>query len=391
MALIVGFLTFVGTALFGLLVEHEWNRRKTGQKLDRIFEWISQRRGAVLQRLQRTPELAAGEDAGSIRIGDLRLPGFRLFDGVRAEGIEFIVNVDPTPAGLPSELIPVRAGIEERIRADGAKGLRVPFNGEMLALKSFTFSRSADGLEKSVCRMSVQPNEYYNVLATNNNLGALVPGTDQTIDDRYYGGRDPRIIHHPALFTAFPINLAVITSDEKLVIVQRSPDVAISPNVFNSSADEAVSRHKDTDGAGRVNYEQASRRALREELGVSDADVAEIKLTAVGYADRVHHYAVLGHAKLAITYRQLVAGLTFAEDGGFEIAVADDGSFRVHSVAFSPSAFSRFLVAHVSKEAPITSFGLACFLVAFLANGDTASSLGPFFRGPYFERADFIV
>jgi 8-oxo-dGTP pyrophosphatase MutT (NUDIX family) len=391
-ALSVGLLTALGNVVFGILVQHEWDRRGVGRSVDRIRERVSQGWNAVFRRRHRTRKLPTGEDpAGLIRIGDLRLPGFRLFDGVRAEGIEFVVNFDPTPAVLPAELIPVRTAVEDRIRADEENGLRVPFNGEMLALKGFTFTRSADGQEKSVCRMSVQPNEYFNLLATINSLAVPVPGTTQTIGDRYYHGRNPLLIEHPALFTAFPINLAVITSDEKLVVVQRSADVAMSPNVFNSSADEAVSRYKDTDSAGRVSYQQAARRALWEELGVAPGDIAELKLTAVGYAHRVHHYAVLGHARLAIPYGQLVAGLSFAEDGGFEIAVTEDGGFRIHSVPFNPPAFSRFLIDHVSKDAPITSFGLACFLVAFLATGDTASTLSPSFRGAFFERADFIV
>lgn len=390
-SVILGFIAATAlTFVLNALLQDWWNDRQPSRAVRWVWHRVASKLPAILTKpLFRHVSLHKTQ-AGSICVGDLVIPGFHLLDGISPQGIDFVVTSEQSFAYLPDELRPLRRELEEQYRRRGAKGGNIPYNAETTALKSFHFTRSEDGSEKPICRQTVQRNEYFNIMAVHTNLSAIIPGTAMSVRDRYFKDRDPRIIEHPALFTAFPVNLAIITADDRLLVVRRSETVALNPGAYDSSVDEAVHTVKDRDSAGILRYDSAGRRALVDELGIESDKIADLKFTAVGYDYRSHEYAILGHARLSISYEAVMHRLHTARDSAYEIAISNNKHFEVTGVPFEPFALSRFLQQHLTAERPIVSYGLACYLVAFLSQGYTHASLDRPFRGDFFKRDDII-
>jgi len=197
------------------------------------------------------------------------------------------------------------------------------------------------------------------------------------------------------LFNSFGVNIAVVTNDEKLVLVKRGEDV-LKPNVFNSTVNEGLSRDLDKELNRTVSVYNVGIRGLWEEMGVGADEIEDYKLTSVGFDIRECQYGALGYARLRVTLDDLQKRLVLSKDASFEIGSFETTNetgekavhFAIHGIQNSPRALAAFLER---KEITITSAGLVCYLLSFLSTGYDIDDLEKAFREPHWRDNSFIV
>lgn len=171
---------------------------------------------------------------------------------------------------LPSDMDGWRAEIEgesERLRAEGRTPL---WNGPRYAVESFDISRTALEEQPEV-HLRLRPTDYYTFLAAQQLDRRLADGT--TPRSRYLTPDDP--LRAPAfLQCSFAVNVAVVTTDDLLVVSQRSDRVRMAPGVWNSSVNEGMSRHIDSSGRNAPDVHAVARRGMREELSLEPHEYA---------------------------------------------------------------------------------------------------------------------
>jgi len=360
-------LPMIAGGLTGLVLGVFW--RESG--LDRFLSILFRRgRARLLSR-------SAATSGTHLRLGYLSVSDWEILDGVSPDGVVVATKVvSEELVRLPDDLLELRRDVEAETLRRNERNEAAPYNGPRYAISQIGFHRSSDRLETNTCHLNLKHSDYFNFLATGGSLDHTLPdGT--TVRRKYYAGIDPRNITRDFLFHSFGVNLAVITSDERLIVVQRSESVDILPDVLNSSVDEGLSRDLDVAPDRSVSVKNVGRRGLREELGLDADTIQEYRLTSVGYSRHWCQYGALGHVILEIPWRDVAKALCFSKDASFEIGRADDvgegtvkaAKYSVFAVPNSPGEFARFLREHGK---PMTSWALTCFLTSFLATGWTA-------------------
>jgi len=202
----------------------------------------------------------------SFSIGPLRT-GCHLLEGdgegvISEDAISIIVN--PRTIELPDELAEWRSEIESAENAKRANGERFTWNGQTYAIESFVASRQYLD-ESPEIFIRLRPADYYSFSATQQLDRPFRDGT--TPRTRYLEGVLPE--DAPGFMAcAFGTNMAVVTSDNKLIVSMRSSRVASFANLWSSSANEALSRSIDSQGRSAPNLYDVARRGLHEELAL---------------------------------------------------------------------------------------------------------------------------
>ena len=330
-------------------------------------------------------------------VGDLEVPDWELLDGFSPNGVQMNARViEQTEVVLPDDLTAIRrreeATAEERRRA----GLPAPYNGRRYALVGCGFHRSPDEFETNVCMLRLKYSDYMSFLATSGNLDTPIPGDGRTVRQKYYANIEPTRIPADFLFHSFGVNLAVITKDERVIVVKRGQNVDMLPSVLNSSVDEGLSRDLDRDLDRSVSIRGACLRGLWEELGVEESGVEDLQLTSVGYSRSWCQYGALGHARLNVPFKEVAASMCSAKDASFEIGKTDADiesisgpKYSVYAVRFTPHDFATFVQ---ERRGPFTSWGLSCFVTALLACDDwNKSEVRQAFSGSRWTNLEGIV
>jgi len=331
----------------------------------------------------------------TLQVGNLTVANWLILDGFSSQGIRIHTSVKPIEITLPSHLLLLRTEVEREIDECRKEGKRAPYNGKKYALTNLRFTRSDDATELNTCWMDLQYSDYFNFLTVTGSLDRQIPQENLSVRQKYFQHVDPFTISNGFLFNSFGVNVAVVTTDQKLVLVKRGKDV-YRPDIFNSSVNEGLSRDLDLESNRTVSIHNVGVRGLWEEIGIEETDIEDYKLTSVGFDKQEYQYGALGYARLNITFDDLRARLPISKDASLEI-----GSFQistetgetetrycVYGIPNSPRDFAAFLE---SERVTITCSGLVCYLLSFLCNGFSLHDLEKSFREPHWHDNSFIV
>jgi len=325
-----------------------------------------------------------------LTVGKLTIEDWEILDGLFPGGIKFITKVEPTDVQLPEDLKAIRREIEKEIEKKKQKNIPTPYNGKHYALVDCNFHRHDDSMETNTCYLSFKYSEYFNFLATSESLDKNIPNENITVREKYYKYAKPTDIKHEFLYNSLGVNLAVITKDQKLVIVKRGKSVDVLPGIFSSSMNEGISRDLDQETNRGIDIHHLAYRGLKEELGIDKGDIRELCLSSMGFSRKWCQHGILGHALLNIKFDELKKLLPVSKDACFEIESnpvrSNESLFMIFGVPFRPQAFAEFL----KQGIPFTSWGLCCFILSFLATDFTHSDLDHAFSDDCWKDTSFI-
>lgn len=271
----------------------------------------------------------------SFSIGPLRT-GCHLLEG-DGEGVipedSISIIVDSRMIELPTELAEWRSEIEATESARRANGERFAWNGQMYAIESFVASRRYLD-ESPEIFIRLRPADYYTFAAT------------QQLDRTFRDGSTPRsrylegILPEDApgfMACAFGTNMAVVTSDDKLIVSKRSSRVASFTNLWSSSANEALSRSIDSQGRSAPNFYDVARRGLHEELALEPNEYV-IDMLAFMISTKEHQWGAAFVVRLKdLTAREVEDRWT---RGGPDMWEHSEHAF----VEFDPRSVVRFIL-----------------------------------------------
>jgi hypothetical protein len=377
---------FFVTTVIGLVLTAVWNEFGAQRFLEmRLRKSKAKLQGAKIR--DTTPHL---------RIGDLVVEDWTILDGLSPGGINVRARIQSEDVELPDDLREIRRSIERDIAEQNRNNLPSPYNGERFAITQIGFHRANDQDETNTCHIGFKYSDYFNFLATSGALESVLPSTGETVRAKYYSNVIPGVIEHDYLYNSFGINLAVVTNDERLVVVRRNAALDMNGGILNSSVNEGISRQLDLAADRNLDFCFTAFRGLMEELGVESDAVRELNLTSIGYSDKFCQYGALGHALLSISSDEVAARIALSKDGSFEIGrdIATEGpggSQARHSVYFiehTPAALSEFLLEHREH---ITSGGLCCFLTSLLSCGYSLGQVGRPFKGDAWKNSSWLL
>ncbi|MET8145763.1 hypothetical protein ABZU32_36130 [Sphaerisporangium sp. NPDC005288] len=143
-----------------------------------------------------------------------------------------------TMVEVPEEVVEWREAIvqeQERIKASGREPM---WNGSSYAVDYVSVSRVPD-VEDARISIGLQWSNYFTFLAAQQLDRPMRDG--QTLRSRYLDGKHWSSVP-PFISSSFGINVAVTTADNQIILSKRSGQVGTQPNVWNSSANEGLSR-----------------------------------------------------------------------------------------------------------------------------------------------------
>lgn len=268
-----------------------------GLVLGALFEeWLKRQItnvGLLMRRLTRHQH--DGPDLGrEFRLGPLHVP-VRILEGDGEHAIDesdVRVLVNPVDVQLPGELAEWRASIAIEQARRREVGERYAWNGASYAVEDLIIERVGPR-ESPAVTLILKHCDYYTFLATQMFDRRLRGGGN--LRSRYLDGRDPREVPD-FMRSSFGQNIAVVTTDNWLLVSRRSEEVHTAPGLWNSSANESLSRDKDSINGMPPNLVQAARRGVREELHLLPH---QYELRLLGFvADRLSRWGTLFLARL---------------------------------------------------------------------------------------------
>jgi hypothetical protein len=234
------------------------------------------RAGTWLRRIRAHGPLPIATEA--FTLGPLRTPTVI----VEGDGEQIIdqqsihVLVDAGQVELPDEM---RAWVEEIQQEQDRKkaaGQTHFWNGPVYAVTGFSISRTPID-ERPEVYLHLIGSDYFTFLA------------GQQLDRPFADGSTPRSRYVPDsadstttgfLCSSFGTNVAMVTSDNALIVQLRSNNVGSQPGTWSSSANEALSATLDSRGRTAPDIYDVMRRGISEELSI---DPAEYRLEMVAF------------------------------------------------------------------------------------------------------------
>lgn len=243
---------------------------------------------------------------------------------------------------LPDDLKKRKIKIDKEQDEKRKKGQQFFSNGDRYYLDGFTINRS-DYKENLTLELFFGPSDYYTFLATNMGL------EDAVLREQYL--KDVTWQSPVKYFSnSFGVNLAIITSDEYILIPKRSGLVGTNKNLYNISINEGLSRTFDRgiNGQSPDLYRCAIRGAV-EELGLSDITAGDVKFLSFGVDTKYAQWALLGMAKTTKTAEEILQWRSRGVKDKWESAEIEIVKFTVKDV-----------VAFVHSHPQWAPAGLAC-------------------------------
>lgn len=174
-----------------------------------------------------------------------------------------------------------------------ASGLEPMWNGSSYAVDYVSVSRAPD-VEDARVSIGLQGSDYFTFLAAQQ---LDRPMRDrQTLRSKYLDGK-PWSSVPPFISSSFGINVAVTTADDQIIFSKRSGRVGTQPNVWNSSANEGLSRKLDSVGRLPPDLYRVAERGLEEELGILPGD-CELQLLGITLDVKLHHWGCIFWGRL---------------------------------------------------------------------------------------------
>jgi hypothetical protein len=209
---------------------------------------------------------------GSLQTPTLILEG----DGstpINEESVRVLVGDEP--AVIPAEVEEWRQEIARTQAERERNGEQHFWNGPNYAVAGLAVSREGISEAPEIC-IRLKSSDYYTFLATQQLDRPMKDGS--TLRTRYLSAGPEAA---PAFMNcSFGTNVAMVTKDRKLVIAKRSSVLGSRPGVWNSSANEALSRTLDSDGRTPPSLYNVARRGVVEELAI-EREEYRLELLAV--------------------------------------------------------------------------------------------------------------
>ncbi|MEV4891105.1 hypothetical protein AB0K48_17105 [Nonomuraea sp. NPDC055795] len=196
-------------------------------------------------------------------------------------------------AEVPDEVAEWREAIvqeQARIKASGREPM---WNGSNYAVDYVSVSRVPD-VEDARISIGLQWSDYFTFLAAQQLDRPMRDG--QTLRSRYLDGKTWSSVP-PFISSSFGINVAVTTADDQIVFSKRSGQVGTQPNVWNSSANEGLSRELGSAGTQPPDLYRVAERGLEEELGILPGD-CELQLLGITLDVKLHHWGCIFWGRL---------------------------------------------------------------------------------------------
>lgn len=294
-------------------------------------------------------------------LGDNLRQGWVVLDTTNGKGYSrqnLVARFVDEPTMLPPIVQELRRRVEEEAsREHGLGGIKV-WNGGRYYLRSFTLTRQPDEEEPRLI-FWFGPSDYYNFLATSLSLDRRleVDGTATTLREMYLKDADPWAQPVSHLAHSFGINLAVITTDNYLLLTRRSRHVSSRPSTWNVAVNEGLQRPADKDEAGNPDFYKAAVRGVYEELGVSLRETTGDwpLFLSFGLDWELYQYALLGRVRLNLTLKE-------ARDC-WELNTRDKWEGELHAIPCTLKHFGEFLKSH----GPWSPAGVVCIIHTLMA------------------------
>lgn len=301
---------------------------------------------------QRTPtrfqESSRCFSFGHIKTTEIVLDG----DGVEMYLPHHIhAHYSPIPQELPDEFQIRKEQIHHEQESLKVRGGAYQWNGERYNLTRFVISREPIH-EEIVLHLWFTPSDYYTFLATSNAL------QEPEIRARYLADVDwdeaiPLFAH------SFSTLIAVITSDNYVLLVQRGKGLGCRPNVFDVSLAEGLSRSVDQGIDGKApDIYRCALRGLAEETGLHlHHDFARDDLTLTTFAVDTEYamWGIFGFVRVRRTAEDVIAQMNKGGRDHFE-------NRKLFSIPFTPDDVSAFVFTHQ----PFSPGGIVCLYHALV-------------------------
>lgn len=288
------------------------------------------------------------------------------------KGLVVIPKFNPYKTKLP---FPCRSIYEShlRVREEAeAKGTDYPFNGSRYRIIGIAAHDRRITDERVKVRITFGDSDYFSFLSTSRILDEVQTWPDwstQTVREKYLNHiRDypERVVSF--LAHSFGLNILVVTSDRKAIMVKRSGRVALRTGMYHISANEGLRRSD-----GKYLFDQRSKsdptpqiqkatiRGIEEELGIrlSPNQAKKICWTSLGLDPVGYQFALLGYIRVPQRSDEVIASASIARDRILEVK-------ELIPVDFNAEAISVF----IKRNSPWVAWGLECLYQALLSEAN---------------------
>jgi hypothetical protein len=231
-----------------------------------------------------------------------------------------------------------RDEIEKKQEELHKKGHEFAWNGDLFSLNKFLITRRGVD-ENLLLELWFRETDYYTFLATN----AVIESSDNVTQTNW---------EQPLANTcnSLGVNLAVITSDEYLILTKRSKTVGTYKDLYHISVNEGLSRTLDRNIQSQApDIYRCAIRGIAEELGVADVNVNDITLLSFGVDTKHAQWGILGLAKIDKTAEEVIGWRNRGAKDKWE-------SDELHLIKFRLNEVIKFIVDHPHW----TPAGLTC-------------------------------
>lgn len=264
-------------------------------------------------------------------------------------------HFDPREVDLPSDLLELKRQIQREEEEKRERGLPYRWDGPIYSLQRFLISRTA--LEENISlQLWFGPSSYFTFLATNMSLDKTIldEGNPIPLREKYFQQVD---WYRPREFfsNSFGVDLAIITSDEYLLITERSELVGSRPGEFNISANEGLSRMLDrSEQSDAPDLYRCGIRGAAEELGIG-LRRSDITFLTFGVDTQYSQWGLLGFAKTDQRLQQILLWRGAGVKDKWE-------NTKIHPVQFRPDTVTQFVLSNT----PWAPGALACIYHALV-------------------------
>jgi hypothetical protein len=208
---------------------------------------------------------------------------------------------------LPEDLENIRIGIELTQIELAKKAKKEHWNSDLLGLKSFVRGRTDDEKNLSLNLIFYLSN-YYRNLATGGSLSTKVfddiSGNFVTVRQKYLDHAYWEEVV-PILAAAFGVALSVITNDNFLLVAKRaSTGMGSWRGHYHCAMNEGLNTEDFVDG--EPDLFETARRGLKEELGITDNEVLDLRFLTFGYDTINYQWGLHGMVKVNLTAQEVM-------------------------------------------------------------------------------------
>lgn len=213
---------------------------------------------------------------------------------------------------LPKDLDDLRSRARVELETKKKKGESDVWNGTFFSLVNFYPTRYGI-LEEMGLNFEFKLSDYaaFSSITSKADQPELVKdaaGNPTTIREKYFPYFDPKK-PNPYLTHTFVIELAVITRDDKIILVQRGDYVSVEKNAYTIAVNEAMQFPQDIDESGKPSFLRTALRGLDEELGISSENLGgkspKIEFLNFKVLTDISDYGLSGMIKLPINAQEV--------------------------------------------------------------------------------------